>query len=75
MTAPDFCLADNCFSVAIMCNGWVDGPSEGLFLGKQSKGDMAIKAETRLGKSAFFLKGMKRKLQGREAVQMERTSV
>lgn len=62
-------LADTCFSTAVRHNGWVDVPSEGVFLGKQSQGDMAIVAETGLVRSAFFLQGMKRKL------QMERTSV
>lgn len=68
-------LADTCYSTAVRHNGWVDFPSAGVFLGRQSQDDMAIMAETGLVRSAFFLQGMKRMLRGREAVQMERTSV
>lgn len=69
-------LADTCYSTAVRHGRWVDVPREGVLLGEHSQGDMAIMAETGLVRSAlFFLQGMKRKLQGREAVRMERSSV
>ena len=47
-----------------MHNRWADILRQGIFLGKQRKGDTAVNAEIGPGRGAFFWKDMKPKLWG-----------